>query len=70
MNSARAFMRREDYQPKLTHADSPFRRFTVACLKCGSFKLRVVSEFDGDDGEAKIYLFCPSCREREQLPTR
>jgi hypothetical protein len=27
MNLARAFMRREDYQPPETPADSPFQRF-------------------------------------------
>jgi hypothetical protein len=61
-------MRREDYQPPQTPRDSPFRRFTVSCLKCGSFKLKVIVEFDSDAGEQKVYLFCPSCREREQLP--
>ncbi len=68
MNAARYFMRREDYQPPQTHPDSPFRRFTVACLKCGSFKLRVIGEFDSEAGELNVFLFCPACREREQLP--
>jgi hypothetical protein len=70
MNAARYFMRREDYQPKQTHPDSPFRRFNVSCLKCGNIKLRLVSEFDSDAGEAKVFLFCPSCRQNEQLPVR
>src|SRR5450759_1831979 len=30
MNAAQFFMRREDYQPPQTPADSPFRRFTVS----------------------------------------
>ena len=63
-------MRREDYQPPQTPADSPFRRFTASCLKCGSFKLRVIGEFDSDAGELKVFLFCPSCRAREQMPVR
>lgn len=54
----------------LSRVDSPFRRFMVSCVKCGSFKLRVLGEFDEDAGEVKIYLFCPSCREREPLPVR
>ena len=62
------FMRREDYQPPQTPVDSPCRRFTVACLKCGSFKLRVIGEFDSEAGETKAFLFCPACRQREQLP--
>jgi len=70
MNAARYFMRREDYQPPTTHVDSPFRRFNVSCLKCGSFKLRVIDEFDSDAGTHQVFLFCPSCREREQLPVR
>ena len=70
MNAARYFMRREDYQPPQTPADSPFRRFTVSCLKCGSFKLKVIGEFHSDAGELKVFLFCPLCREREQLPVR
>jgi hypothetical protein len=70
MNAARYFMRREDYQPKTTPADSPFRQFMVSCVKCGSFKLRVLGEFDSDSGEVKVFLFCPSCRMCEQLLVR
>jgi len=54
MNAARAFMRREHYQPPQTPADSPFRRFMVACLKCGSFKLKVIGEFDSNAGELEV----------------
>jgi hypothetical protein len=70
MNAARYFMRREDYQPPTTSPDSPFRRFVVYCLKCKSSKLRVVGEFDGESGEFNVFLFCPQCREREQMPIR
>lgn len=70
MNAARFFMRREDYQPPATHADSPFRRFTVRCLQCESFKLRVVSSHDDDTGETKTFLVCSRCGEHEELPTR
>jgi hypothetical protein len=53
MNAARHFMRREEYQPKTTPADSPFRRFMVSCVKCGSFKLRVMRfRMHHDDGFA------------------
>ncbi len=68
--AARWFMRREDYQPPVTPRDSPFRRFRVSCLKCGSFRLQVIGEFDSDAGVMKVFLFCPSCREREELPVR
>ena len=60
MNAARYFMRREDYQPPKTNANSPFRRFNVSCLKCGSVKLRVIGEFDSETGDMAAYLFCPS----------
>jgi hypothetical protein len=61
-------MRKEEYAERTTHPDSPFRRFNVACLKCGSVRLRVVGQFDVDSGEVKIFLSCPQCRAREQLP--
>ncbi len=41
MNSARYFMRREDYQEPQTPSDSPFRKFIVHCLKCGSYQLQL-----------------------------
>jgi len=69
MNAARYFMRREDYQPPQTPKDSPFRLFNVSCL-CGSHRLKVIAEFDGESGEMAAYLFCPSCRRRERLPIR
>jgi len=68
VNAARWFQRREDYQLPQTHADSPFGRFTVSCLKCGSVKLRIIGGLDSDAGELKVFLFCPKCREREHLP--
>jgi hypothetical protein len=68
MNAARWFQRREDYQPPQTPVDSPFRRFQVSCLNCGSFRLRVIGEFDPEAGELKVFLFCPACRARERLP--
>ena len=70
MNAARAFQRREDYLPPQTQKDSPFRHFVVSCLKCGSVKLRIISEADSESGEMNVYLFCPNCRQREQLPVR
>ena len=63
-------MRREDYQPPQTPTASPFRRFLVSCLKCGFVKLRIISEHEDDSSELKAYLYCPNCREREQLPVR
>jgi len=69
-SSARAFLRREDYQPRQTPEASPFRQFDVSCLKCGSYRLRLVSEFDEAVGELAVVLFCPQCRQREVLPMR
>jgi hypothetical protein len=68
MNSARYFQRREEYQPRVAHADSPFRCFEVRCLHCESFKLRIIGEFDNQNGQMAAYLFCTSCRSREKLP--
>lgn len=67
---AMAFQRREDWVAPKTAAGSPFRNFVVHCVRCGSFKLRVTGEHDADSGEAKVYLFCPTCRVRELLPMR
>jgi hypothetical protein len=57
MNAARYFMRREDYQPPKTHPDSPFILFNVSCLKCQSYRLKIISEFDSETGETGVYLF-------------
>jgi len=67
---AMTFQRREDWVTPKTSAESPFRDFVVHCLRCGSFKLRVIGEHDGDSGEVKAYLFCPCCRVRERMPMR
>ncbi len=70
MNAARWFQRREDYQPPQTPPDSPFRQFDVNCLRCSSYRLRLVSEFDEESGRLSVVLFCTRCRNREALPIR
>jgi len=67
MNAARYFQRRKDYQPPQTPRDSPFRRFTVRCLKCGSYRLRLAAQFDEAAGEIALVLSCPCCRQHERL---
>ena len=67
MNSARYFIRREDDEPPRTPPDSPFRRFTVKCLKCGSYRLSLASEFDDEAGELRVTLSCSRCRQSEIL---
>lgn len=56
--------------PAQTPSDSPFREFMVQCLKCHSWKLRVICEQDSESEEMAAYLFCPRCRARERLPMR
>lgn len=70
MNAARWFQRREDYQPPRTPSDSPFRQFDVKCLKCSSYRLRLLSEFDEASGQMLLVFFCTRCRNREALPIR
>ena len=70
MNAARWFQRREDYQPPQTPADSPFRKFEVRCIACGSHRLRLVAQFDEQSGEMAVVLVCTSCQQRETLPLR
>ena len=60
-------MRREDYAPRHTPAVSPFRKFDVKCLKCGSYQLRVTAEFDEDAGEVRLVLVCVRCKQQEQI---
>lgn len=50
-----AFQRREDWVPPKTSAESPFRDFVVHCLRCGSFKLRVIGAHDTDCDEVRTF---------------
>ena len=60
-------MRREDYAPRRTPAVSPFRNFNVQCLKCGSYQLRLATEFDEDAGEVRLVLVCVRGRQQEKV---
>jgi len=70
MNAARYFMRREDYQPRQTLRESPFRKFDVKCLRCGSYQLRLVAQMDEEAGETALVLVCKKCRQQEILTMR
>ena len=70
MNAARYFMRREDYQPPQTLSESPFRRFTVRCLKCGSYRLQLKWQYQEESGELSLVLYCSRCRQQETLPLK
>lgn len=59
MNSARSFIRRADDDPPRTPPESPFRRFDVKCLKCGSYRLALTSGFDETTGEQFIAHLLP-----------
>jgi hypothetical protein len=61
-------MRREDYQPRRTPAESPFRKFDVRCLRCGSHQLRLVAQFDEVAGEMSVVLLCNRCPQQEIMP--
>ena len=70
MNAARAFMRREDYQPRTTPPGSLCRAFLVSCLHCASFDVRLLSQSDEDAGEVALVLVCRRCQARERLSVR
>ena len=70
VNSARYFIRREDDEPPRTPPESPFRRFDVKCLKCGSYRLTLTSGFDETTGEQRLLLTCSRCRQCEILKVR
>lgn len=63
-------MRRVDYQPETTPCDSPFRCFMVSCVKCGSFRLQLKSQYDEESGETMVVMFCPNCQQHEVLPVK
>ena len=67
VSSARYFIRREDDEPRRTPAESPFRKFDAKCLKCGSYQLRVATEFDEDAGEVRLVLQCLKCKQQERV---
>ena len=70
MNSARYFIRREDDEPPRTPSENPFRRFDVKCLKCGSYRLALASDFGDEVGELRLTLTCSCCRQCEALKVR
>jgi hypothetical protein len=61
---------REDYQLAKTPEESPFRKFDVKCLACGSYQLRLVAQIDEEAGEMAVVLACNRCPQREQLLIR
>ena len=65
--TARYFQRREDYQPPTTPTESPFRRFDVKCLKCRSYQVRLVAQFDEEAGAMAVALVCQHCGQRESM---
>ena len=67
MNSARCFVRREDDEPPRIPPDSPFRHFNVSCLKCGSYRLTLTTNFDEMAGEQRLLLTCSRCHQNEVL---
>ena len=64
------FMRREDGLSRDPKLQSPFRKFEVRCHQCGAYRLRLISEYDEDSGELRVFLSCTDCREREVMPIR
>jgi hypothetical protein len=70
MNASCYFQRREDYQPPKTPRKSPFRKFTVRCLACDSYQLRLVAQFDEATGEMEVVLVCTRCPQREKVPVK
>src|ERR1017187_9983152 len=51
MNAQRWFQRKQDYAPRQTPADSPFRKFDMKCLACGSCQLRLGAQMDEEARE-------------------
>ena len=66
-SSVRAFMRKEDYAPRQTPAGSLCREFIVHCFRCGSYDVRMQSQFDEEAGEISVWLVCRRCPGRERV---
>jgi hypothetical protein len=54
-------------EPPRTPPDTPFGKLHGKCLKCGSYRLKVSSEFDEEAGELRVNLTCPRCHSCEVL---
>ena len=67
INSQRYFMRKEDYEPRKTPLDSPFRYFVVKCLQCDCVKLTVTAQYDEETGEMFMALQCGRCGQQERV---
>jgi len=63
-------MRREDYQPRRTHPDSPFRHFVVKCLQCDSLRISVTMHYDEVSGDKYVLFLCRKCGEKEKMVVR
>jgi hypothetical protein len=70
MNSVRYFIRRKDDEPSRTPPQSPFRRFNVECLKCGSHRLTLSIGFDEAAGKQRLLLTCSRCHQFEVMKVR
>ncbi len=60
-------MRREDYAPRQTPAESPFRNFDVKCLRCESYRLKFAVQYDESEGAEILILLCQQCRQAEKV---
>jgi hypothetical protein len=63
-------MRKEDYAPRRTPKESPFRCFEVKCLKCDRYKMTVTAHYDEQSGEPFIVFFCTRCRQQEKIDVK
>ena len=66
-NAQRWFMRKEEYEPRKSCANSPFCCFDVKCLKCGCYKLAVTVHRDDESDEMFLVFQCSRCRLSERL---
>lgn len=62
---AQYFRRREDCVARTTPADSPHRQFTIYCVKCDSYMVRVIAGYNEESGSVQIVLRCGQCGNAE-----
>ncbi|MEO5803420.1 MAG: hypothetical protein ABIR24_07805 [Verrucomicrobiota bacterium] len=60
-------MRREDYAPRKTPDESPFRNFHIRCLRCESYKLQLAVHYDETEGAEILIILCQQCCQAEKV---
>lgn len=62
------FGRRET--PKVSVPTTLYEHFNLNCRHCGNLHIHARLERGEDQGDAQLYLWCPTCNHGEAIPLR